>query len=422
MFCGFVKSRTDQTKLPRVVWAAAWVSFFADFSTELYYGVLPAFYLQTLSLSIVTLGIIEGVAESIVAITKLWSGTLSDRTGHRPVWMVAGYGISALAKPLMAFASGGVLSGLLRGMDRFGKGIRGAPRDALLSESIDDRRRGRAFGVVRAMDHAGALVGGVAAAGLLALGLVVPRDLFLLSVIPGVAAVGVIILFVREPKAPNKPVQIKHKPFSLLSAWHDATPQLKSYLYPASLFALGNASDMLLLAIAYERFIESGYSQPVALGILPLLWALLHVIKSVGSSWAGSNSDRFGHLPMLRLGWVVYSAVYALAAWLAFGGPAWLAWGMFALYGFYTVLTEAPEKALISAMTPDGYKRGSAYGLIHFVAGIGTLPATLIASAVWFRFGAGYAFGIDAAIAGLAVLFLGRVRSSTEVLGDQEVF
>ena len=196
----FLHPDAPHAKLPRVVWATAWVSFFADFSTELFYGVLPAFYLHTLAIGVITLGLIEGIAESIVAVTKLWSGSLSDRTGHRPAWMVAGYGISTLTKPIMAFVSGGLLIGTLRGMDRLGKGIRGAPRDALVSGAVDQRRRGRAFGVQRAMDHSGALVGGLVAAGLLALGLVGPRDLFLLSAIPGAAAVLVILFFVREPE------------------------------------------------------------------------------------------------------------------------------------------------------------------------------------------------------------------------------
>jgi len=412
------RNGTDRPKLPRVVWAAAWVSFFADFSTEMFYGVLPAFYLHTLSMSVISLGIIEGIAESIVAVTKLWSGSLSDRTGHRPLWMGVGYGISGLAKPLMAFVSGGVLIGALRATDRFGKGIRGAPRDSLVSQAVTDDQRGRAFGIQRALDHTGALVGGLVAAGLLASGLVVSRQLFLFSAIPGAAAVLVIIFFVREPRRTAKVETIKPKRYSLFDAWRSATPQLKRYLLPASVFAIGNASDMLLLAIAYERFIASGYSEPVSLGFLPMLWALLHVVKSIGSSWAGANSDRLGHLVMLRLGWLVYAVAYGIAAWLAFGGPAWLAWGMFALYGIYTILSEAPEKALISDMTPVANTRGSAYGLVHFISGIGTLPATLLAAGLWFKFGPGYAFAADAGIAVVGAAMLSRVRMTGSTLAS----
>ncbi|HHN78966.1 MAG TPA: MFS transporter, partial [Phycisphaerales bacterium] len=174
-------SGADRGRLHRLVWAAAWISFFADFSTELIYGVLPAFYLETLALGIVSLGVIEGTAEAVVAVAKLWSGTRSDRTGRRGAWMFAGYTLSGAAKPMIGLVSGGLAVGALRALDRLGKGIRGAPRDALIADTIDAGERGRAFGVIRAMDHAGALVGGLVAAGLLAAGTASPRSLFFLS-------------------------------------------------------------------------------------------------------------------------------------------------------------------------------------------------------------------------------------------------
>ena len=394
------------SRLPRVVWAAAWVSFFADFSTELIYGVLPAFYLQTLSLSIVSLGVIEGLAEAVVAFTKLWSGSLSDRTGRRPVWMLAGYSLSGLAKPLIGLASGGLLVGSLRALDRLGKGIRGAPRDALITDAVCPTDRGRAFGVLRALDHAGALVGGLVAAGLLASGLVMSRQLFFLSAIPGAVVVLIIVLFIRETGTParDRPATT---PYSVLDSWRRATPGLKRFLVPVSIFALGNSSDMLLLAIAYERFIEIGYAQSVALGLLPLLWALLHMIRSLGSIWAGAQSDRTDRVTLVRLGWLVYSAVYLIAAWLAFGGPVWLAWVVFALYGLHTILTEAPEKALVADLAPDANTRGGAFGLVQFVSGVGILPATVLAATLWMTLGAGVAFVADAVLAAIAAIMLG---------------
>ena len=395
-----------KSHLPRVVWAAAWVSFFADFSTELIYGVLPAFYLQTLSLSIVSLGVIEGFAEALVAFTKLWSGSLSDRTGRRPLWMLAGYSLSGLAKPLIGLASGGVLVGSLRALDRVGKGIRGAPRDALITDAVGQTDRGRAFGVLRALDHAGALVGGLVAAGLLASGLVMSRQLFFLSAIPGAVVVLIIILFIRETRSRGC-VQPATMPYSVLDSWRRATPGLKRFLVPVSIFALGNSSDMLLLAIAYERFIDVGYEQSVALGLLPLLWALLHVIRSLGSLWAGAQSDRTDRVALVRLGWLVYSAVYLIAAWLAFGGPVWLAWVVFALYGLHTILTEAPEKALVADLAPDANTRGGAYGLVQFVSGVGILPATVLAATLWMTLGAGVAFLTDAVLAAIAAVMLG---------------
>jgi MFS family permease len=407
-----VPKPAHRSPLPRVVWATAWVSFFADFSTELIYGVLPAYYLHTISLSILSLGLIEGLAESIVALTKLMSGSISDRTGRRPLWMLAGYGLSGIAKPMIALVSSGFGIGALRAADRFGKGIRGAPRDAMVSSAVDEKDRGRAFGIQRALDHSGALVGGLVAAGLLAGGFFVPRQLFMLSAIPGAIAVLVIIFFVREPKDSiyqPKPVN-KKQPFSLLSAWTEATTELKRYLVPAAIFALANASDILLLAISYQQFIASGYSESTALAMLPLLWALLHVVKSIGSSYGGRLSDRIGRVLLIRIAWMVYALTYALAAVLAAGGASWIAWVMFTVYGVYTILAEAPEKALIADLAPDPSARGSAYGLVHFVTGILALPATLLASGLWLWLSPAWAFGTGAALALLASGLLGTLR------------
>ncbi len=398
--------------LPRLVWAAAWVSFFADFSTELIYGVLPAYYLHTLSLSIVSLGVIEGLAESIVAMTKLVSGSLSDRTGRRPVWMLAGYSLSGLAKPLIGLASGGLVVGSLRALDRLGKGLRGAPRDALVTDAVDESDRGRMFGVQRSLDHAGALAGGLVAAGLLASGLVGSRELFLLSAIPGAIAVLIIVFFIREPgnrRNEQEPEFPTRDPYSVMEAWRQASPGLRRLLLPISIFALANSSDMLLLAIAYERFLAVGYPEHLALGLLPLLWALLHVIRSLGSVWGGTQSDRVGRVVLMRLGWAIYAAVYVLAAWLASGGPIWLAWVVFGLYGFHTVLTEAPEKALVADLAPAANARGGAYGLVQFVSGVGMLPATVLAGVLWMTLGAAAAFLADASLAVVAAVMLGRI-------------
>jgi len=401
-----------RAKLPSLVWATAWVSFFADVSTELIYGVLPAYYLGALSLSIVSLGVIEGLSETLVSLTKLFSGSMSDRTGRRKVWMVAGYGLAAMSKPLLALAGTGASVAALRAMDRFGKGVRGAPRDALVAAAVEHTSLGRAFGVQRALDHAGALTGGLVAAALLALGLVSIHQMFLLAFIPGAVAVSIIVFFVREPKAMHKTSQLK-QPFSPKSAWREAPPALKRYLLPRALFALASSSDMLLLALCYQRFLDAGQSEQIAMGQLPLLWALLHVVKAVGSTWGGALSDRAGRLALLRWAWVVYALVYALAGALAAGGPIWLAWIVFASYGMFTALAEGPEQALIADLQPDASARGGAYGLVHFVSGALALPATLLASAIWLRAGAQWAFALDAGVALAASLALLRMKTKS---------
>lgn len=393
-----------RSKLPTIVWATAWVSFFADASTELIYGVLPALYLGTLSIGILGLGLIEGLAETIVSITKLYSGALSDRTGKRKPWMLAGYALAAVSKPLIAFTSSGLAVGGLRAADRFGKGLRGAPRDALIADAIDDNMRGRAFGLQRGMDHAGALVGGLVAAALLALDLVTTKQLFLLSAIPGLACVLTLVFFIRDraPAPDRKP----RPPFRLRHAWTAAPPALRRYLGATGLFALANSSDMLLLGICYERFMDSGMQQHEAMSRLPLLWALLHVVKSLGTPVAGTLSDRVGRVPLLAASWFIYALVYAGVALFARGGhPAWSI-AIFGCYGFVAVLMEGPERALIADLQPDSANRGSSYGLLHFVNGVLTLPATVIAAVLWKRFGPEYAFAAGSALALAATAFL----------------
>ena len=388
-----------QRGLPTVVWATAWVSFFADVSTEMIYGVLPAFYLGTLSLSLVWLGLIEGSVETIVSITKLLSGFLSDRVGSRKGWMILGYALSAIAKPPLALVGSGIGAGVLRGADRFGKGIRGSPRDALVSAAVGPETRGRAFGVQRALDHAGALTGGVLAATLLIIGLASIRQLFLFSILPGAIAVLIIVRYVPGRSASND--RPRSPPLREVLRSHGSG--LGRYLLPAGVLALGNSSDILLLALCYRRFLDAGSSQRSALAMLPLLWALLHVVKAVGSTWGGTLSDRIGRLGVLRLAWLVYAGVYLGAALMAAGGPALMAWGLFPLYGLYTVLAEGPERALIADLAPRESTRGTAYGLVHFVTGVLVLPATVLAALVWETAGAAWAFGLDALLALVAV-------------------
>jgi MFS family permease len=396
----------SRPKLPKVVWATAWVSFFADASTELIYGVLPALYLGTLSIGILGLGLIEGLAETIVSITKLYSGSLSDRSGRRKPWMLAGYALAAVSKPLIALTTSGLAIGALRAADRFGKGLRGAPRDALVADAIDEHTRGRAFGLQRGMDHAGALAGGLLAAALLAFNLVTTKQLFLLSAIPGLACVLTIVLFIHD-RTPAQPREHKARPpFRLRDAWTAAPPGLRRYLAAAALFALANSSDMLLLGVCYERFVASGMPPHEAMSRLPLLWALLHVVKSLGTPIAGSLSDRVGRVPLLAASWFIYALVYTGVALFARGGhPAWSS-AIFASYGFVAVLMEGPERALIADLQPDSTNRGSSYGLLHFVNGVLTLPATVIAAVLWNRLGPEYAFGAGAALALAAAVFL----------------
>ncbi len=394
-------------RLPSVVWAAGWVSFFTDLSTELIYGVLPAFYSATLHLSIAWLGLIEGFAEGLVAVTKLLSGRLSDRTGGRKWWMVGGYGLSTLSKPLLPWASGGVTVLLLRGADRLGKGVRGAPRDAVIAGVIAPNQRGRAFGVQRALDHAGALTGGLLAATLLYMRWVTLDQLFYWTLLPGGIAVLLIVLLIHEPADQASPLtpQAAAGPGSeplgpLLRHQH---PSFRRYLVVLSIFALGNSSDMLLLMLAHDRFQAAGLDVATATAALPLLWAWLHVSKSLTAAWGGRLSDRIGRVRTLRAGWLVYVLVYVgFACWTAAIAP----WLLFAAYGLYYGLTEGAERALVADLSGQTNKHGTAYGLYYCVTGIAALPASVLVALLWTLIGPATAFLTGAALAGIATLLL----------------
>ena len=328
--------------------------------------------------------------------------------------MLAGYGLSAAAKPALLLATTGFGIGAIRTGDRLGKGIRGAPRDALVAAAIAPEDRGRAFGVMRSLDHAGALVGGLVAAGLLAAGLATMRQMFLLAAVPGLASVLVIVLFVREDR--REEGAAGRRPFSPRAAWRSTGPAMRRYLVAATLFALANPSDLLLLALSYQRFIDSGVEPRRALGALPLLWAVLHVVRTIGTPLGGRLSDRVGRLPMITAAWVAYAGIYGGAAYLGAGGPAWLAWVLLALYGLHAALAEAPERALVADLQPDPDRRGTAYGMLHFATGLAALPATAAAGVLWQYAGPAWAFGLDATLAlgaaGLLWLLLpGRAAS-----------
>ena len=390
----------DKTPLPPVVWATGWVSYLTDLSTEMIYGVLPAFYAATLHLSVAWMGLVEGFAEAVVSFTKLFSGHFSDRTGRRKLWMMAGYGLSAIAKPLLVLARGGPAVLALRGADRFGKGVRGAPRDALISRQIPADIRGRAFGVQRALDHAGALSGGLVGAALLWSGLVTLNGLFLATIVPGGLAVLAIALFVRE-EAPV-PVANPERPTLRQSLAAQPAP-VRRLLLVLGLFALGNSTDLLLLALARARFLAAGLAPNAADALCLLLWAWLHVVKTVASPFGGRLSDRVGRAPVLRAGWLVYALVYIGFALI---DSAFAPWALFLGYGVYYGLAEGTERALVADLSPDPDRRGMAYGLFHFVTGTVALPASLLCGVLWQWVGPAAAFGAGAVLALVAAALL----------------
>jgi MFS family permease len=377
------------------------VSFLTDVSSEMIYPLLPIFLTTALGASPSFIGAIEGAAESTAALLKLASGWWSDRVRKRKPLVVLGYGIAALMRPLVAIAQSASQVLLIRVADRVGKGIRNAPRDALIAESVDPSIRGRAFGFHRAADHAGGVLGPLIAFAVLTWHLAAIRTVFWLAAIPGVLSFIVLVVFVREvPRPAEAPV----------TGGPDLTQPLGTLFWRVLgvifLFTLGNSTDAFLLLRANQLGV------PVALA--PILWAALHVVKSASSTPGGSLSDRIGRRPTLIMGWALYAAVYL---GFALAQEAWQAWALFGVYGIYFGLTEGAERALIADLVrPE--RRGTAYGWYNLAIGLGALPASIVFGYVWDRAGAATAFTMGAGLAlaaavGLMLVGRGRVAVSS---------
>jgi len=352
------------------------------------YPLLPVFLTVTLGAGPAVLGIIEGVAEATASLLKLFSGVWSDRLGRKKPLVLAGYLLSSVARPLMGFASawGHVLA--VRFSDRIGKGIRASPRDSLLAASVAANDRGRAFGLQRAMDHTGAVLGPVVAFLLLAGAGLSYRSVFFLAAIPGVASVAAILFLVRDTGIPAP----RHTGESL----HDGglPSPFRRYLLIVSLFTLGNASDAFLILRAVDAGVPATW--------VPLLWGAFHVVKSSFSTHLGILSDRWGRKQLIVTGWIVYAACYA--AWGIVEGATWMV-ALFLVYGLYSAATEGVELALVADFVPPSL-RGTAFGWFHLAVGLSALPASVLFGALWTAYGARTAFGVSAGLAVAASVLL----------------
>jgi MFS family permease len=383
-------------KLPRPVWLLGWVSFVTDTATEMIYPLLPLFLTRVLGAGAMSLGVIEGAAEAANSVLKIAAGRLSDRTGSPKPIVIAGYALSGAVRPLIALVSSWPQVLALRFTDRLGKGIRGAPRDAMLAHFAPPEIRGRVFGFHRAMDNAGAVVGPLLASLFLFFYPDHYRPLFALTIIPGIIVV-VILLRVPntnlnqlrtraatpEPNAPPKPPE-------------PLEPTFYRALAVIFLFSLGNASDAFLLL----RLNDVG----LAAFWIPLVWSGLNVVKVAASIAGGNLSDRHGRRTLIGMGWLIYAAVYA-----GFGvvdTPAALI-AIFLTYGLYFGLTEGVEKAWIADLAP-ATARGTAFGVYYAALGIGGLVASLLFGFLWTRVSPHAAFltGAALAVAATALLYL----------------
>jgi len=372
--------------LTRNVLALGVVSLLNDASTEMIMPLLPVFVTTVLGGGALALGLIEGSADMVASLLKLGSGYVADRTRRSRPFVLGGYALSSIARPFIALAGSPLTVLGIRVVDRTGKGVRTSPRDALLAASVDPARRATAFGFHQAMDHAGAVMGPLLAIAVLA---ATGRDLravFWWSAAPASLVLVALLVGVREVRAPAQTAPPR------LSG--GLSPSLVRFLVPLGLFTLGNATDVFLL-------LKAGAERTPLYG-LPLLWILLHVVRSATSVPGGRLSDRHGPRRAISVGWVVYALVYA---GFAFAKSELAIAALFVVYGLYDGLTTGAQKALVAAAVPAS-SRATAFGWFHLTVGILTLPASVVFGLLWDAYGSRVAFLTSAGLAAAALVLL----------------
>lgn len=386
-------------QLPRNIWVLTGGSFLTDISSEMIVHLIPLFLANILGVRTVTIGLIEGVAETTASLLKVFSGRYSDKLGQRKWLTVAGYGLSTVAKPFLVLANSWTAVFAVRFTDRVGKGIRTAPRDALVADSIEPEHRGLAFGLHRAGDTAGAAIGlltafivvWLAQGSDMTLQTATFRTLVWISVIPAVLAVLLLVVGIREVPAQEG----KKAPKSL--AWHDLGRPFKQFLFVVALFTLGNSADAFLVLRAQERGLS-------VLGVMALLVAF-NLIYAVISGPASALSDKIGRRRLLVAGWLLYVLLYA---GFALAQTGWQMGLLFAAYGVYYGLTEGSAKAFVADLVQPE-QRGTAYGFYNAAVGVMALPASLLAGLLWQGVGRWPGFGPSAPFVFGAVLALAAV-------------
>lgn len=410
--------KTEKTSvfssLDRNVWILTVTSFLTDISSDMIANLIPLFLTGVLGQATAVVGLIEGVAETTASLTKIFSGSLSDRLGKRKGLAVLGYGLSTLAKPFLYFANSWGLVLAVRFSDRLGKGIRSAPKDALLSQSVSKEQRGLAFGIHRAGDTAGAFMGILIAALIIwgtqtnpdVLSLQTFRMVVLASILPAMLAVVVLALGAHD--VPASPSPSPSTPLRMHPERANDSPSRRMnfglkgmdrnfliFLAITVVFTLGNSSDAFIILLGQQRGLS-------VLGVMGMLLTF-NAIYTVLAGPAGALSDRIGRRRLIVFGWLVYGLIYLGFSLARTGATTWL---FFGLYGVYYALFEGASKAFIADLVP-AEQRGAAYGLYAAAVGLTAFPASLIAGLLWQGLGAWQGFGPSAPFlfgGGLALL------------------
>lgn len=379
-------------KIPPGVWALGFVSLFMDVSSEMIHSLLPVFLVSVLGAGIATVGVIEGIGEGTAAIAKLFSGWLSDRMGARKFLTVSGYGLSALSKPLFALASGPLWVLGARFLDRLGKGVRGAPRDALIGDLTPPEALGAAFGLRQSLDNAGAFAGPLLALLLMALLGNDFRQVFWIAVVPGMLSVAILIFHVREP--PQRAVAAQAAPIRW-QAWRELGQQFWIVAAIAGVFTLARFSDAFLIL--------RGQSLNLPAELAPMVLIVMNAVTALSAYPTGLISDRVGRRGLLAFGFALLVAADLI---LAFAQELAVAFVGLCVWGLHLGMTQGLLSALISETAPQAL-RGTAFGLFNLIVGIAILSSSVIAGMLWQAAGPQPAFLASAAFALLALAISG---------------
>ena len=386
--------------IPRNVWIAGWISFFMDVSSEMVYPLVPLFLTSSLGASKSVVGLIEGIAEAAASLLKLFSGVVADRFGKTKLLMGLGYGISTASRPLLALAPGWGTVLAARFTDRVGKGIRTAPRDAIIAASTPPEQMGLAFGFHRALDTAGAVVGPALALVILSVWVADYRLIFWLSIVPGVVAVALIVWFINS----DGPVPLIRPPLGWSLRGLDV--HLLKFLLVIGLFSLGNSSNAFMILRAEQVGVS-----PAWISGLYLAFNITYALLSVP---AGMLADRIGPKKMILSGFVLFAMVYA---GFALATHIWQIATLFIGYGLYMGLTDGVQRAYLSTLI-SADQQATGFGLYHMVVGLAILPASLVAGLLWDSIGPAAPFAFGAAMAllsGLAFVWLAKNHSPAGV-------